>query len=180
MYGKPYKCTVFRTEDRQGRSRWFSLGSLTPIFSESAPLPEHHAYLTLVFLPYRFPWTDFYGPWSKSVRKTVHLYGLPYFTIFPPPAMVPRPQQWLADPFRPSVPLGLSPRGYGGVAARPGDARQGGGGHLKYPTGVGGGPSGLVPRPSRCPEDLSRPSVRLGLSPRGSTPLLLKGPACSK
>ena len=37
-----------------------------------------------------------------------------------------------------------------------------GGGDLKYPTGVGGGPPGLVPRPSRWLENLSRPSVPLG------------------
>ena len=139
LYGKPYKCTVFRTEVGQGRSLGLRLGNLSPIFSESAPLPEHHAYLTLVFLQYRFPWTDFYGPWSKSVRKTVHLYGLPYFTIFPPPALVPQPRQWLVDLSRPSVPLGLSPRGSGGRwQPAQGTPGSGEGGHLNDPTGVGG------------------------------------------
>ena len=40
------------------------------------------------------------------------------------------------------------------------------GGDLKYPTGVGGGPPGLVPRPSRWLVDLSRPSVPLGNAAR--------------
>ena len=91
LYGKPYISTVFHTVVGQGRSPGLRLGNLNPIFSESDPLPEHNAYITFDFMPYRFAWTDFYGPWSNSVRKTVLLYGLPYFTIFSPPALVPRP-----------------------------------------------------------------------------------------
>ena len=60
----------------------------------------------------------------------------------------------------------LSWRVRGAVAARPGEAWEGGGAHLNHPTGVGGGPPRIVPRPSRWLEDLSRPSVPLGNAAR--------------
>ena len=69
------------------------------IFSESAPLPEHHPYISFDFLSFLFLWTDFYSPcqtpWSNFVRFSVHLYSLPYHTTFPLSGLVPRPRRWL-------------------------------------------------------------------------------------
>ena len=70
------------------------------------------------------------------------------------------------DPQSHSVTI-LEGRG-GGAALQRGCPGGGRGGHLYDPTGVGGGPRGLVPRPRRWLEDLSRPSVPLGHNPRGS------------
>ena len=99
LYGKLYKCTVLYTVVARGRSVGFSLMSLKPIFSESAPLPEHHPYISFDFLSFLFLWTDFYSPcqtpWSNFVRFFVHLYSLPYHTTFPLSGLVPRPRRWL-------------------------------------------------------------------------------------